>query len=77
VQLGRQSIDLNPDVCANDLHVLDQQAMTKFNAEVYKLIRAGQSEQASQRCLQSGQSWKAAMMEGAKFYHYPAILGNQ
>jgi len=74
IRLGRSSTDLNPDVSTKDLHVLDQQAVTKFNAEVYKLVRAGQKEQATDRCLQSGQSWKAAMMEGANLYHYPAIL---
>ena len=74
VKLGRASTDLNPDVATKQLHVLDQQALAKFNCEVYKLIRAGQTEQATERCLQSGQSWKAAMMEGANLYHYPAIL---
>ena len=73
--MGKADIDLNPDVATKDLHILDQQAHAKFNSELYKLIRAGQKDQAIERCLQSGQSWKAAMMEGANLYHYPAILG--
>ena len=63
--MGRLEADLNPDVPTKDLHVLDQQAVAKFNGEIYKLIRAGQRKEAIERCLQSGQSWKAAMMEGA------------
>ena len=62
--MGRLDADLNPDVPTKDLHVLDQQALAKFNGEIYKLIRAGQRKEAIDRCLQSGQSWKAAMMEG-------------
>jgi len=72
--MGRLEADLNPDVPTKDLHVLDQQAVAKFNGEIYKLIRAGQRKEAIERCLQSGQSWKAAMMEGANPYHYPSIL---
>lgn len=47
--MGKGDIDLNPDVASKDLHILDQQANSKFNSELYKLIRAGQKDQARVR----------------------------
>ena len=58
----------------SDLHVLDRQEVQKLNCEVYKLIRAGRINDAITRCTDSGQCWKAAMMEGYVLYHNPDIF---
>lgn len=55
--MGKGDIDLNPDVASKDLHILDQQANSKFNSELYKLIRAGQTDQARVRNIVNFYSW--------------------
>ena len=46
-----------------------------MNSEIYRLLRAGQIDEAVRRCVESGQAWKAAMIEGHILYHSPDIIG--
>jgi hypothetical protein len=73
IKIGKIDLDLNPDVAKKDLHVLDQQALTKFNTDIFRMIRSGDLAGAVEKCLNSGQSFKAAIMEGATMYHNPKI----
>jgi hypothetical protein len=73
IKIGKIDLDLNPDVAKKDLHVLDQQALTKFNTDIFRMIRSGDLTGAVEKCLNSGQSFKAAIMEGATMYHNPKI----
>ena len=55
---------------------MDRQELQKMNSEIYRLLRAGQTAEAVRRCVESGQSWKAAMIEGHILYHSPDIIGD-
>jgi len=75
IKMGKAGGDLNPDCLVKDLHVLDRQEIQKLNSEVYRLLRAGQVAEAVRRCVETGQAWKAAMIEGHILYHAPSLLG--
>ena len=64
IKMGKAGGDLNPDCLVQDLHVLDRQEIQKLNSEVYRLLRAGQVAEAVRQCVETGQAWKAAMIEG-------------
>ena len=37
----------------------------------------GQVAEAVRRCVETGQAWKAAMIEGHILYHAPELLGDE
>ena len=46
----------------------DEQTLTKH---LFACVRAGQLTQAQELCVQLGESWRAASIEGWKLYHDP------
>ena len=69
-----QSVD--PDAPVRErrnLHDMDQEDERVLSRRLMLCLRAGEMYEAQQKCVASGQHWKAATMEGWKLHHDPNV----
>uniref|UniRef100_A0A2P2HXF4 Nuclear pore complex protein n=1 Tax=Hirondellea gigas TaxID=1518452 RepID=A0A2P2HXF4_9CRUS len=56
------------------LHDLDQEDERVLVRRVMLCLRSGQEAEAQDKCVASGQHWRAATMEGWKLHHDPNVM---
>ncbi|KAL5270079.1 hypothetical protein ACHWQZ_G003536 [Mnemiopsis leidyi] len=65
---------MDPDAPSREgapLHEIDAEDQSRLVKHMFHLVRAGQVDKAQQLCIESGQCWRAAVIEGWRLYHDP------
>ncbi|XP_065828197.1 nuclear pore complex protein Nup107-like [Oscarella lobularis] len=66
--------EMDPDAPARqgrDLHPEDNEEEASLLRDMFLLVRAGQVNKAQQLCIDCGQPWRAATLEGWRLWHDP------
>ena len=53
------------------LNEIDLEDQTRLVKHLFCLVRAGQADQAQKLCIESGQCWRAAVIDGWRLYNDP------